>query len=54
MHRQLALGLPAAALWNSEVMNARCTSRTEDDERPIHVEGFAAYHHCAPDAVGEA
>ena len=54
MNSQLALGLPAAPPSDTVVINARCTLRTEGDQRVVVVGGLPVYHYCAADAVAEA
>ena len=54
MNSQLALGLPAVAPSDTVAINARCTLRTEADQRVVVVAGLPVYHYCAVDAVAEA
>ena len=54
MNSQLALGLPAVAPSDTVVINARCTVRTEGDQRVIVVGGLPVYHYCTGDAVAES
>ena len=54
MNSQLALGLPAVPPSDTVVINARCTLRTEGDQRVVVVAGLPVYHYCAVDAVAEA
>lgn len=54
MNSQLALGLPAAPPSDTVVINARCTLRTEEEQRVVVVGGLPVYHYCAADAVAEA
>jgi len=54
MNSQLALGLPAAPPSDIVVINARCTVRTERDQRVIVVGGLPVYHYGVDDAVAEA
>jgi len=54
MNSQLALGLPAVAPSDTVVINARCTLRTEGDQRVVVVAGLPVYHYCAVDVVAEA
>lgn len=54
MNTQQALELPSPPLSNTVVINARCTLRTEEDQRVIVVGGLPVYHFCAADAVAEA
>src|SRR6267154_1795992 len=54
MNTQLALELPSSASSNTVVINARCTLRTQEDQRVIVVGGLPVYHYCAADAVAEA
>jgi hypothetical protein len=54
MNSQLALGLPAAAPSDTVVVNARCSLRTEGEQRVVVVGGLAVYHYCTADAVAEA
>lgn len=54
MNTQLALGLSAAALSNTIVINARCTLRAEEYQRVVMVGGLPVFHFCASDAVAAA
>ena len=54
MNSQLALGLPAVAPSDTVVINARCSLRTEGDQRVIVVGGLPVYHYCTGDAVAES
>jgi len=54
MNSQLALGLPAAPPSDTVVINARCTLRTEEEQRVVVVGGLPVYHYCTADAVVEA
>ena len=54
MNSQLALGLPAVAASDAVVINARCTLRTQGDQRVVVVAGLPVYHYSALDAVAEA
>jgi len=54
MNSQLALGLPAAPPSDTVVINARCTLRTEEEQRVVVVGGLPVYHYCTADAVAEA
>lgn len=54
MSTQQALELPASPPSNTVVINARCTLRTEEDQRVILVAGLPVYHFCAADAAAEA
>ncbi|MGH8291584.1 MAG: putative transposase [Steroidobacteraceae bacterium] len=54
MNDQLALGLPVAPPSDIVVINARCTLRTEGEQRVVVVGGLPVYHYCAADAVAEA
>jgi transposase len=54
MNSQLALGLPAVAASDTVVISARCTLRTEGDQRVVVVGGLPVYHYSALDAVAEA
>jgi transposase len=54
MNNQLALGLPAAPPSDTVVINARCTLRTEGEQRVVIVGGLPVYHYCAADVVAEA
>ncbi|MGH8291827.1 MAG: helix-turn-helix domain-containing protein [Steroidobacteraceae bacterium] len=54
MNSQLALGLPSAAPSDTVVINARCTLRTEGEQRVVLVGGLPVYHYGALDAVAEA
>ena len=54
MNSQLALGLPAAPPSDTVAINARCTLRTEGDQRVVVVGGLPVYHYSALDAVAEA
>jgi hypothetical protein len=53
MNSQLALGLPAAPPSDTVIINARCTLRTEADQRVIVVAGLPVYHFCTADVVAE-
>jgi transposase len=54
MSTQQALPLPSPAPSNIVVINARCSLRTEADQRVIVVAGLPAHHYRAEDAVAEA
>jgi transposase len=54
MSTQQALPLPLPAPSNTVVINARCSLRTEADQRVIVVAGLPAHHYRAEDAVAEA
>ena len=54
MSAQLALALPCAAPSNCVVINARCSLRSEEDQRVIVVAGLPVHHYRAEDAVAEA
>src|SRR5262249_52014647 len=54
MSTQQALALPSPAPSNTVVINARCSLRTEADERVIVVAGLSVHHYRAEDAVAEA
>src|SRR5262252_10141594 len=54
MSTQQALALPSPAPSNTVVINARCTLRSEADQRVIVVAGLPVHHYCAQDAVAEA
>jgi len=54
MSTQEALALPSPAQSNTVVINARCTLRSEADQRVIVVAGLPVHHYCAQDAVAEA
>ncbi len=54
MSTQLALALPDASPSNVVVINARCTLRSEEDQRVIVVAGLPVHHYCTDDAVAEA
>ena len=54
MSTQQALPLPAPAPSNTVVINARCSLRTEADQRVIVIGGLPAHHYRVEDAVAEA
>ena len=54
MSAQQALPLPSPASSNCVVINARCSLRTEVDQRVIVVAGLPVHHYCAEDAAAEA
>src|SRR5262245_33805414 len=54
MSTQQALALPSLAPSNSIVINARCSLRTEADQRVIVVTGLPVHHYRAEDEVAEA
>jgi transposase len=54
MSTQQALALPSPAPSNTVVINARCSLRTEADQRVIVVAGLPAHHYRAEDVVAEA
>ncbi len=54
MNTQLALQLSSSASPHTVVINARCTVRTEGDQRVVVVGGLPVYHYCAADGVAEA
>jgi transposase len=54
MNAQLALALPCAAPSNCVVINARCSLRSEDDQRVVVVGGLPVHHYRAEDVVAEA
>jgi len=54
MNSQLALGLPAATPYDTVLINARCTVRTEGNQRVIVVGSLPVYHYCTGDAVAES
>jgi transposase len=54
MSTQQALPLSSPTPSNSVVINARCSLRTEADQRVIVVAGLPAHHYRAEDAVAEA
>ncbi len=54
MNTQLALQLSSSASPHTVVINARCTVRTEGDQRIVVVGGLPVYHYCAADGVAEA
>src|SRR5262247_3449326 len=54
MSTQQALALPSPAPSNSIVINARCSLRTEADQRVIVVTGLPVHHYRAEDEVAEA
>ena len=54
MSTQQALPLPSPAPSNSVVINARCSLRTEADQRVIVVAGLPVHHYRAEDEVAEA
>jgi transposase len=54
MSTQAALALPPPAASNSVIINARCSLRTEADQRVIVVAGLPVHHYCAQDSVADA
>jgi transposase-like protein len=54
MSTQQALALPSPAPSNTVVINARCSLRSEADQRVIVVAGLPVHHYRAEDAVAEA
>src|SRR5262249_11202261 len=54
MSAQQALPLPSPTPSNTVVINARCSLRTEADQRVIVVAGLPAHHYRAGDEVAEA
>jgi len=54
MSTQHALALPSPAPSNTVVINARCSLRSEADQRVIVVAGLPVHHYRAEDAVAEA
>jgi transposase len=54
MSTQQALSLPAPAPSNTVFINARCSLRTEADQRVIVVVGLPVHHYRAEDEVAEA
>jgi transposase len=54
MSAQLTLALPLPAASNSVVINARCSLRTEADQRVVVVGGLPVHHYRAGDVVAEA
>ncbi len=54
MSAQQALALPSPAASNTVVINARCSLRTEADQRVIVVAGLPMHHYRAKDEVAEA
>jgi len=54
MSTQQALPLPSPAPSNTVVINARCSLRTEADQRVIVVAGLPVHHYRADDEVAEA
>jgi len=54
MNGQQALPLPSPTPSNIVVINARCSLRTEADQRVIVVAGLPVHHYRAEDAVAEA
>jgi len=54
MSTQQALALPSPAPSNSVIINARCSLRTEADQRVIVVAGLPVHHYRAEDKVAEA
>jgi transposase len=54
MSTRQALALPSPAPSNTVVINARCSLRTEADQRVIVVAGLPAHHYRAEDVVAEA
>jgi len=53
MSTQQALALPSPAPSNTVVINARCSLRSEGDQRVIVVAGLPVHHYRAEDAVAE-
>jgi len=54
MSTQQALALPSPLPSNTVVINARCSLRTEADQRVIVVAGLPVHHYRAEDEVAEA
>src|SRR5262249_45973734 len=54
MSTQQALALPSPAPSNTIFINARCSLRTEADQRVIVVTGLPVHHYRAEDEVAEA
>jgi len=54
MSAQLTLALPLPAASNSVVINARCSLRSEADQRVVVVVGLPVHHYRDGDAVAEA
>src|SRR5215475_15247621 len=54
MSVQQTLPLPSAAPSDTVVINARCSVRTEADQRVIVVAGLPVHHYCVEDAIAEA
>src|SRR5215831_15185331 len=54
MSNQQAIALPSPAPSNTVVINARCSLRTEADQRVIVVAGLPVHHYRAEDEVAEA
>jgi transposase len=54
MSAQQALALPLPAASNTVVINARCSLRSEADQRVIVVAGLPVHHYRADDTVAEA
>lgn len=54
MSAQLALALPCAAPSNCVIINARCSLRSEEDQRVIVVAGVPVHHYRGDDEVAEA
>ena len=54
MSAQQTLPLPSAAPSDTVVINARCSVRTEADQRVIVVAGLPVHHYCVEDAIAEA
>jgi transposase len=54
MSTQQALPLPSPAPSNTVVINARCSLRSEVNQRVIVVGGLPVHHYRAEDAVAEA
>ena len=54
MSTQQALALASPAPSNTVLSNARCSLRTEADQRVIVVAGLPAHHYRAEDVVAEA
>src|SRR5262249_25193757 len=54
MSTQHALALPSPTPSNTVVINARCSLRTEAEQRVIVIAGLPVHHYRAEDAVAEA
>jgi hypothetical protein len=54
MSTEQVLALPSPAPSNTVVINARCSLRSEADQRVIVVAGLPVHHYRVEDAVAEA